>query len=163
MLKVIGIDPGLAATGIGLVSGTGLRVTDYAFGSIQTDQMQSLPSRLECIFEQLVRVLDEQQPDVMVVEDVFSLSRYPKSAIILGKVCGVIILAGQRHKLPIVEVSVRETKQILTGNGNAGKSQLELAVRHRLGSTVPIRPNHASDALALALIGLARFDYLVRC
>ena len=92
----------------------------------------------------------------MVVEDIFSLQRYPKSGLSLGKVSGIVLLAGSRVNVPTVEVPVREAKQILTGNGNASKKQLEKAVRNLLNMTAPIKPNHASDAMALALIGLFR-------
>ena len=94
----------------------------------------------------------------MVIEDVFSLQKYPKSGITLGKVTGVILLAGYQVDVPVTEVPVREAKQVLTGNGNASKIQLERAVRHLLNLPDPIRPYHASDALGLALIGLFRYQ-----
>lgn len=94
----------------------------------------------------------------MVIEDVFSLQKYPKSGITLGKVTGVILLAGYQVDVPVTEVPVREAKQVLTGNGNASKMQLERAVRHFLNLTTPIKPYHASDALGLALIGLFRYQ-----
>lgn len=156
MTKIIGVDPGVAATGIGIVSGSGLKVAGYSFGSIHTPKDISMAHRLDRIFSRLVLVLQEEKPDVMVVEDVFSLQKFPKSGINLGKVAGVILLAGCRAAVPVVEVSVREAKQILTGNGNATKAQLEKAVRHLLQITRPIKPDHASDAVALALIGLFR-------
>ena len=156
MIKVIGIDPGLAATGVGIVRGAGLKVDGFAFGSISTSQQDSLPSRLERIFSKLLQVLHHERPDLMVVEDVFSLEKYPKSGITLGKVCGVILLAGSQECIAVTEVPVREAKQVLTGNGNASKTQLEQAVRRVLNHPAPIRPYHASDALGLALIGLYR-------
>ncbi len=94
----------------------------------------------------------------MVVEDVFFLKKYPKSGIILGKVAGVILLAGCQFGLPVIEIPVREAKKILTGNGNATKIQLEQAVRYSLMHPEAITPHHASDAIALALIGLFRFQ-----
>ena len=94
----------------------------------------------------------------MVVEDVFSLDKYPKTGITLGQVSGVVMLAGHRTGVSSVEVPVREAKQVLTGNGNARKQQLEEAVRHQLKHQTPIRPFHASDALGLALIGLYRYQ-----
>ena len=115
-----------------------------------------LPERLNLIYSRLVPVLEDEQPDLMVVEDSFSLEKYPKSGILLGKVTGVILLAGCRAHVPVTEIPVREAKQVLTGNGNATKSQLEKAVRHILELSAPVRPFHASDALALALIGLFR-------
>jgi len=94
----------------------------------------------------------------MVIEDGFSLEKYPKSGITLGQVSGVILLAGCRKQIPVVQVPVREAKQILTGNGNAGKQQLEESVRRRLNHPVPIRPYHSADALSMALIGLFRWS-----
>lgn len=156
MLKVIGIDPGLASTGVGIVKGTGLKVEGYSFGTIKTSKNSSLSHRLNTIFSKLLPVLKDEQPDLMVIEDIFSLAKYPKSGIHLGKVCGVILLAGNHAEVPAVEVPVREAKQILTGNGNASKTQLEKTVRNLLAAAVPIKPDHASDALAMALIGLYR-------
>lgn len=155
-MKVLGIDPGLADTGVGIVHGHGLRVDGFAFGSISTSQKENQSQRLEKIYSKLLDVLKQEKPDLMVVEDVFSLEKYPKSGILLGKVAGVILLAGCHINVPIQEIPVREAKQVLTGNGNASKSQLEQAVRHALDLEQPIRPFHASDALGLALIGLYR-------
>ena len=155
-MKVLGIDPGLAATGVGIVRGNDLRVDSFAFGSITTSRQWTQSRRLETIYTRLRGVLEKEMPDLMVVEDVFSLEKYPKSGILLGKVTGVILLAGCHINVPIEEVPVREAKQVLTGNGNASKGQLEKAVRHVLKLAEPIRPFHASDALGLALIGLFR-------
>lgn len=157
MAKIIGIDPGLSATGIGIVNGRGLRVSSYAFGTIRTAKEFSVPDRLHQIYTKLNETLSREKPDLMVVEDVFSLNNYPTSGILLGKVCGVILLAGHQAGLSVTEVPVREAKKILTGNGKASKEQLEKAVRLKLNLENPIRPFHASDALGLALIGLYRF------
>jgi crossover junction endodeoxyribonuclease RuvC len=118
-----------------------------------------IPSlRLEQIYAKTCQVLADEKPDLMVLEDVFSLEKYPKSGIVLGKVCGVLLLAGTQSGVPLTEVPVRQAKQILTGNGKATKEQLERAVRRTLCAPSPIRPFHASDALGLALIGLFRHN-----
>src|SRR5210317_40782 len=158
MITIIGIDPGLAATGVGIVRGNGLKIEGYSFGSISTSKNNSLPNRLDHIFSKLLQILKDENPDLMVVEDVFSLEKYPKSGITLGQVSGVVMLAGHWVGVSSVVVPVREAKQVLTGNGNARKQQLEEAVRHRLKHKTPIRPFHASDALGLALIGLYRYQ-----
>ena len=157
MVKIIGIDPGLADTGIGIVIGEGLRVKEYSYGTVSTSKHASLPDRLAKIYSRLYTILNEEKPQQMIVEEVFSLSQYPKSGITLGKVTGVVLLAGHQCGVPVAEVSVRAAKQILTGNGNADKAQLEKAVRRKLKLQEPIRPDHASDALGLALIGLYRY------
>ena len=157
MITIIGIDPGLAATGVGIVRGNGRKVADYSFGSISTSSSHSLPNRLDHIFSKLLRTLRYERPDLMVIEDVFSLAKYPKSGINLGQVTGVVMLAGWQAGVKSLEIPVREAKQVLTGNGNASKMQLEASVRHRLKHKTPIRPYHASDAMGLALIGFYRY------
>ena len=124
MTKIIGIDPGLAETGIGIVRGKGLKVDGYSYGCIHTSKKEPLPNRLEQIFSKLLSVLRDEKPDLMVVEDIFSLDKYPKSGIILGKVSGVVLLAGRQIDINVMEIPVREAKQVLTGNGNASKIQL---------------------------------------
>ncbi len=155
--KLIGIDPGLAATGVGVVSGHGLRVENYAYGVVKTDARAATGQRLEKIYSRLRQLFEDERPDMIVVEDVFSLDKFPQSGILLGKVCGAVLLAAQHVGIEVREIAVREAKQILTGNGNASKIQLEKAVRRALECPEPIRPYHASDALGLALIGLFRY------
>jgi crossover junction endodeoxyribonuclease RuvC len=157
MLKIIGIDPGLAATGVGIVTGKGLNVSSYSYGTIRTSTNIPLPGRLDSIYSKLLEILKGETPDLMVVEDIFSVDKFPHSAITLGKVSGAIMIAGFRARTPVIEVAVREAKRVLTGNGRASKEQLEKAVRHALGAQKPIRPYHASDAIGLALIGLFRY------
>jgi crossover junction endodeoxyribonuclease RuvC len=156
MLTIIGIDPGLAATGVGIVTGQGQKVRDYSYGTIRTSSSIALPGRLDSIYSKLFQILEREKPVLMVVEQVFSVEKYPRSGITLGKVTGVLMLAGFRAQVPVAEIAVREAKQVLTGNGSASKEQLERAVRHALGLKKPIQPFHASDALGLALIGLFR-------
>ena len=156
MITVMGVDPGLAETGIGVVSGAALKVNDSAYGHVRTPTTMGQPARLELIHERITRTIEKTRPDLLVVEEAFSLDRYPKSGIILGKVIGVILLAGANAGIPVKEVPVREAKKILSGNGNASKAQLERSVREFLRHPEPIKPDHASDALALALIGLFR-------
>jgi crossover junction endodeoxyribonuclease RuvC len=156
-VKIIGIDPGLADTGVGIISGRGQRVDQFAYGHIHTAAAEETARRLHVIFSRLLSIIEAESPDLMIVEDIFSLGKHPKSGITLGKVAGVILLAASHSALPVKEVPVREIKQVLTGNGNASKEQLEAAVRHILNCRDPIRPFHASDALAIALIGLYRY------
>ncbi len=157
MVKIIGIDPGLAETGVGIIIGHGLKVSEFAYGNIQTPKTASMPERLHQIFSRIHAVLESEKPHLMIVEDIFSLKAYPKSGITLGKVVGVILVSGYKAGISVSEIPVREAKQVLTGNGNASKYQLEKAVRYQLQAETPIHPFHASDALALALIGLYRY------
>jgi crossover junction endodeoxyribonuclease RuvC len=156
-IKIVGIDPGLAGTGIGIIEGNHHRVENFAFGAITTSAKDPQALRLQKIYNRLCDVFGKEDPDLIVIEDVFFLEKYPKSGIVLGKVSGVVLLACCKTRAAVKEVAVREAKQVLTGNGNATKVQLETAVRKALGYPQPIRPYHASDALGLALIGLFRY------
>jgi crossover junction endodeoxyribonuclease RuvC len=133
-----------------------MKVAGYSFGCITTSPSIALAERLDRIFSKLQQLFSKEAPDLVVVEDVFSLKEYPKSGIALGQVSGVILLAACRAGVTCLQIPVREAKQALTGSGNASKVQLEKAVRRQLEHPGPIRPYHASDALGLAMIGLLR-------
>ncbi len=158
MIKALGIDPGLADTGVGIIAGEKTEIHHYSFGAIHTDKEQSLPCRLHHIFSSITSLLASEKPDIMVVEDVFSLKEYPASGITLGQVTGVILLAGYQAGVNMTSIPVREAKQVITGSGRAGKKQMAESVRRMLRHEKPIRPDHASDALALAIMGLYRYD-----
>ena len=141
MTKIVGIDPGLAATGVGVVSGRGVAVGGYSFGCITTSRSIPLAERLDCIFSKLQHLFADETPDLVVLEDVFSLKEYPKSGISLGQVSGVVMLAAVRAGLNCVQIPVRDAKQVLTGNGNASKLQLEKAVRATSNTPAPFAPS----------------------
>ncbi len=157
-MKIVGIDPGLAGTGIGLVEGLSRNITGYSFGSISTDAGESTAARLHLIYSKIKGFLLEQTPELVVIEDIYSLDKYPGSGIMLGKVSGVLLLAAFEAGARVKEVSVREVKKVVSGNGSADKHQVERSVRHLLNHEAPIRPFHASDALGLALTGLYRYE-----
>ncbi|MFU8770107.1 MAG: crossover junction endodeoxyribonuclease RuvC [Desulfotignum sp.] len=156
MIKVVGIDPGLAGTGIGVLEGDAGGVTRYSFGSVATRPADSSACRLNTIYTRVSRFLADQAPDLVVIEDIYSLDRYPGSGILLGKVSGVLLVATFRAGVQVEEIAVREAKKIICGNGSADKFQMERAVRHFLDHPEPIRPFHASDALGLAITGYFR-------
>ena len=156
-MKVVGIDPGLAGTGIGVINGDGRNISGYSFGSIATQASDPDTVRLHHIYSQAKDFLIEQSPDLVVLEDIYSLEKYPGSGIMLGKVSGVLLLAAFEARARVREVAVREVKMVVCGNGGADKTQVERAVRHQLNHGEPIRPFHASDALGLALTGFYRY------
>ena len=94
------------------------------------------------------------------MEDVFVVDRFPRTAIQLGAVRGVISLAAWKQNIPITEIKPTEMKKALTGNGWAAKDQVEKSLRQVLRIEERITPNHASDAMALALTGLSRSGWL---
>ncbi|NOX34294.1 MAG: crossover junction endodeoxyribonuclease RuvC [Deltaproteobacteria bacterium] len=161
MIKVVGIDPGLAGTGIGVIEGNRESIIGYSFGSISTCAKDPIHFRLHTIYSRTLDFLCEQQPDRVVIEDIYSLEKYPGSGIMLGKVSGVLLVAAFKAGLDVEEIPVREVKKIVSGNGSADKYQVERSVRHLLKHGEPIRPFHASDALGLALTGYYRYKRLL--
>jgi crossover junction endodeoxyribonuclease RuvC len=119
-----------------------------------------MPSRLSTLFDGLVEVMERWIPDLMVVEDVFVVDRFPRTAVRLGEVRGVICLAAWRQNVPIAEIKPTEMKKALTGSGWAPKNQIEKSLRRMLQIEQRIVPHHASDAMALALTGLSRKGWL---
>ncbi len=158
--RAIGIDPGLAATGFAVVETIkgGGRVCEW--GGIKTDARDPVASRLCRLFDGVVEIMEKWLPDLMVMEDVFVVDRFPRTAIQLGEVRGVICLAARKLEVPIAEIKPTEVKRALTGNGRAAKDQIERSLRRMLGIEGRITPNHASDAMALALTGLSRKGWL---
>jgi len=156
-MKIIGIDPGLSSTGVGMVMANNLKVNTYSFFTIKTKQSESTSNRLLKIYNSIIDYLKKEKPDILIIEDIYFLPKYPKSGIILGKVCGVLLLAASMCNIKAIEIPPKEVKKVLTGNGKSSKKQLEIAVRHFLNCNEPVKPDHASDALALALTGLFRY------
>ena len=138
--------------------GRGGRACEW--GGIRTNSRTSKPCRLCKLFDSLTEIMERWAPDLMVVEDVFVVDRFPRTAVQLGEVRGVIALAAWKHHIPVAEVKPTEMKKALTGSGWAGKDQVERALRRMLGIDDRIVPNHASDAMALALTGLSRRGWL---
>lgn len=159
--RAVGIDPGLAATGYAVIEAPARRGELCAWGHIKTSSKAQLPVRLQTIFYEVDALFRQWQPAIVVVEDVYVLDRFPKAAIQLGEVRGVIYLAAQQHGIGVIKIRPTEVKSALTGNGRAPKDQVNRALRTLLRVRENIKPDHASDAAALALVGLSRTGYFV--
>jgi crossover junction endodeoxyribonuclease RuvC len=156
LVKALGIDPGLAMTGFGVVEALprGGKACDW--GAIRTEPGSPIPLRLRTIYDGLKGLLEKWAPDILALEEVFVLKQFPKAAIQLGEVRGVIYLAAQEMGIPVVELKPTEVKSALTGSGRADKEQMKKAIRQILRIENPLSSSHAGDALALALTGLSR-------
>ena len=155
-IRVVGFDPGLADTGYAaLESGRGAPSV-LGSGVIRTHRAERLEVRLEQLFEETQEVLDRFAPDLLVVEDVFSLPAVPRTAILMGHARGVICLAAAEAGIEMTSYSATQVKKILTGNGRAPKSQVQQAIRRELGLAKIPEPADVADALALAYTGLSR-------
>jgi crossover junction endodeoxyribonuclease RuvC len=156
LVKAIGIDPGLAMTGFGIVEALsrGGRACDW--GAIRTESDTPISLRLKVIYDGIKGLIEQWEPGLLAMEEVFVLKQFPKAAIQLGEVRGVIFLAAQEKGIPLVEVRPTEVKSALTGSGRADKKQMERAIRQYLKIEGSLGSSHAGDALALALTGLSR-------
>ena len=155
-MKAIGIDPGLAMTGFGVVETLTRGGKACAWGAIRTEPDSPVPVRLRTIYDELKGLLQKWDPGLLALEEVFVLKQFPKAAIQLGEVRGVIYLAAQEMDIPVVELRPTEVKSALTGSGRADKEQMKKAIRQILRIENPLSSSHAGDALALALTGLSR-------
>jgi crossover junction endodeoxyribonuclease RuvC len=158
-IKAIGIDPGLASTGFAIIETLEKRGRACHWGDIKTSSDHPFPERLHSIYRQLSEILSCWQPHLLVAEGIYVYSKFPKAAIQLGSVRGVIYLAAHHQGIDIYELKPTEVKSALTGNGRASKQQVERMVQKILNIGEIVTPHHASDALALAITGLSRSGY----
>ena len=150
-MKIIGIDPGLKATGYGVVEYERNRVSLLETGTIEPKQKDFLQNRIKMIYSSLSELIDQYQPDVLVLEKLYAHYNHPTTASILGHVRGVICLLCAQKDLGLAEHSVKRIRKALSGNGNASKMQVRRVVAHALGLNEAKLTLDASDALALAL------------
>jgi len=152
---ILGIDPGLTATGYGGIHCDTAAPSLLTCGFIKTSPQDHISRRLFQIHTDLDTIIHSLHPDLIAVENVFSLVRYPRAGILLGGVLGIIYLAVVTHNISIIELTPREVKNALAGYGGAGKLQMKAAVT-KLLKVSDIRSSHASDALAIALTAFYR-------
>ncbi len=159
---VLGVDPGTAATGYGVVDrrpdGT-LRLVEC--GVIRPRGADPLPLRLDTIFEGVAGLIARHRPDALAVESVF-VRRNPRSALVLGHARGVILLAAARAGLAVAEYPPALIKKAVTGAGAAGKSQVQLMVARLLRLRTPPTPDDAADGVAAALTHAMRAGRVLR-
>ena len=149
-MRIIGIDPGVATVGFGLVDSDGKRQKLVTCGGITTPPGQRLSARLNRIFEDLTELISSYSPDGMAVEELFFNTNLT-TGISVAHGRGVILLAGCRSGIPIFEYTPLQIKQAVVGYGRAEKNQVIDMVRRILNMPSPPKPDDAADALAVAL------------
>ncbi len=147
---VLGIDPGLANTGWGVIEQSGSSYRCIAYGCITTSPDDSLPARLACVHEEIETVISRYRPDACAVESVFFGSN-AKSAFATGQARGAALIALADAGLVLGEYSPVQVKSTVVGNGRADKAQVAYMVKAFLGLPHTPEPDHASDALAVAI------------
>jgi crossover junction endodeoxyribonuclease RuvC len=149
-LIVLGIDPGTAQTGYGLVERTGSRLRAIDYGCLETPAAMPLPQRLVLIQDGLIDLIETHRPDLVAVERLF-FNKNVQTALAVGHARGVALLTAARYGLPVHEYGPSEVKIAVTGQGRAEKGQVQRMVQTVLGLAVLPRPDDAADALAIAI------------
>ena len=149
-MRVLSIDPGIGITGFSIIDSNMQKSSLSAYGTIKPKPKDSLPKRLNYLFEEVNKILDQFSPDVLAVEDTF-YSKNVKSAMILGQARGSIILAAAQADIPIYEFAPRKVKLSVCGNGAASKEQVSYMVTKILRLKEPPKPLDVSDAMAVGL------------
>ena len=147
---ILGIDPGLADTGYGLISKNGPRINLIAYGCITTSKTKLLPQRLKEIKESLTQIIKKHKPSQLSLEQLF-FCKNVKTALIICQVRGIIILTATENNLPIFEFTPLQVKQAITSYGRADKKQIQEMVKRLLNLKTCPYPDDAADALAIAI------------
>ena len=152
--RILGIDPGLAITGYGVLEIRGgaphvceAGVVRSAEGRATTD----MAPRIRVLYDSIVEVLEQFRPNVVAVEQLYAHYDHPRTAILMAHARGVIFLAAAKHGLPIVSYAATRIKKTITGHGRATKEQMQHAIATELRLPKLPEPHDVADALAVAL------------
>jgi crossover junction endodeoxyribonuclease RuvC len=147
---ILGIDPGIATTGYGVLLKEGEKLTALDYGVILTPSGDEPPDRLLQIYEHLSRIFDLHQPDFMVTERLF-FAKNETTAFGVGRTIGVALLTAAQRGVSWAEYTPPQVKQAVVGYGNAEKKQVQVMIQRILGLPKPPKPDDAADALAIAI------------
>jgi crossover junction endodeoxyribonuclease RuvC len=149
-MRILGIDPGSSSTGYGIIDTDGSLHKAVLYGAIQTNARRPFHERLLKIHEELTGILQREKADIMAIEEVFHATNI-QSALRLGHARGIALLAAAQQGLGVCEYSPLEIKSAVVGYGRADKIQIQMMVRLLLNLPELPTPDHAADALAVAI------------
>jgi len=149
-VKVLGIDPGTAACGYGIVHESGGRLEGIGFGCLSTPAGEPMELRLKTIFDGVAALIAEHAPDAVALEESF-VGADARIALSVGQARGAVLVAAALAGVPCTEYAPARVKQAVCGYGRAEKAQVQRMVKAILGLEELPTPNHASDALAVAI------------
>jgi crossover junction endodeoxyribonuclease RuvC len=149
-VRVLGIDPGTAACGYGVVERTGSRVRALDHGWWRTPAGDAPELRLKAVFSAVARLIEEQRPDAVALEESF-VGVDARTALSVGQARGAVLVAAALADVPCAEYAPARVKQAVCGYGRAEKAQVQRMVRSILALSAPPEPHHAADALAVAI------------
>lgn len=149
-MRILGVDPGIARVGYGVIDFDGNTIRPVTYGCIETPAGRAVPCRLHDIDQSLEKLLDSTSPDEVSFEELFFYQN-KTNGILVAQARGVEVLAMQRRGLPLYEYTPSQIKQALTGYGRAQKAQIQRAVMMLLRLPTLPKPDDAADGLAVAI------------
>ncbi|WP_027718155.1 crossover junction endodeoxyribonuclease RuvC [Desulfovirgula thermocuniculi] len=149
-MRVMGVDPGVAVTGYGVVELENGRLTALAYDVIKTNAGVDLPERLRLLYERVLALLERYRPQWLALEELF-FSRNARTAFSVGQARGVVLLAAAVRGLGVASYTPLEVKQAVAGYGRASKAQVQYMVRAILNLPSTPHPDDVADALAVAI------------
>lgn len=154
-MKSLGIDPGTATMGYGIISENKGEINCLEYGLIKTPKTLSDHKRLQIIDERLEEIFEEFKPDIMAIEKVY-FKKNVKTAMTVTQAKGVVLLKAAKKDIPVYEFTPSQIKSVVTGHGNADKMQVQMMIKAELNLKERPRPNDAADALGAAICGLQK-------
>ena len=149
-MRILGIDPGYAILGYGVLDKIGNKFVTVAYGSITTDSKMEMPERLVALYDGLTEIIQTYKPDEASIEELF-FNNNAKTAILVGEARGVAVLACAKQGLKISEYTPLQIKQALVGYGRADKKQVQAMVKAILNLDEIPKPDDTADAVAAAI------------
>jgi crossover junction endodeoxyribonuclease RuvC len=149
--RIMGVDPGLRITGYAVVEAGPQRPALCEAGVVRSRETETQERRIAEIFAGIEEVVANYRPAVVVIEQLFSAGRFPRTALIMAHVRGVICLAAAQARIPVVHYTATRIKKLVTGSGRAPKEQMQQAIQAELRLRRTPEPPDVADALALAL------------
>ncbi len=149
-MVILGIDPGVAIVGYGLIENRQNKLRLITYGCIYTAAQKQHAQRLAEISQQFKKIIKDYQPDILAIEELF-FCKNVKTALKVGEARGIILSQAMQAKLPIYEYTPLQVKQAMTGYGRADKNQIQQMVKMVLGLKQIPKPDDAADAVAIAI------------
>ena len=150
-MRILGIDPGLAITGYGLIDSCGNNVKLMEAGIIRSSAKDKMEKRLAGIYKKVMNLIKDTMPEAVVLEELYSHYKHPKTSILMAHGRGAICLAVEHSNVALVNYPTTKIKKATTGRGRASKEQVQRTVASLLGLKKPPEPVDVTDALALAI------------
>lgn len=149
-MRILGIDPGIAIVGFGILDYDGVKFTVVDYGAITSPAHTPVPDRIKMIYDDLSYVIDKYKPDQMAIEELF-FNNNVKTAITVAQARGVLILAASNKHIPVFEYTPLQVKQAVVGYGRADKNQVQQMVKAILNLHEVPKPDDTADAVAIAI------------